>query len=332
MRSCSSEKQKLPEECVKVLPFRTVCFSPSFHVARQKLSPEKVYHVLVAPCFDKKLEAVREEFYNSLLETRDVDCVLTSGSLFSRPTDACLQKCSTYRFIITIKNGKYNLFFLFQHGSRVKKTAQLTDGSVCSDQTVSRADVNKYGSRLFNCVLQFVTVFIWKTLGVSFGGNTRKFLTSLPCWNRAMHIQPAWLPKQTQRLRLHHTQTLSCHITVQNIVSLFLLCRTNSQPRPLTLSLRGNSSVRIFKRHKGDPTLIQPFHIEAWLKTHVNIVFSLRCIRTITSISHVTSASPACFVRPAEIFCEQRNQTNSCWFHFIPCQFVGSPSRSERRK
>lgn len=50
-------------------------------VSQQKLSPEKIYHVVVAPCFDKKLEAVREEFYNSLLETRDVDCVLTSGSL-----------------------------------------------------------------------------------------------------------------------------------------------------------------------------------------------------------------------------------------------------------
>jgi len=36
--------------------------------------------VVVAPCFDKKLEAVREEFYNSILETRDVDCVLTSGT------------------------------------------------------------------------------------------------------------------------------------------------------------------------------------------------------------------------------------------------------------
>lgn len=38
--------------------------------------------MVVAPCFDKKLEAVREEFYNSLLETRDVDCVLTSGKSF----------------------------------------------------------------------------------------------------------------------------------------------------------------------------------------------------------------------------------------------------------
>lgn len=53
-------------------------------VSWQKLSPEQVYHVVVAPCFDKKLEAVREEFYSSLLQTRDVDCVLTSGKKKSR--------------------------------------------------------------------------------------------------------------------------------------------------------------------------------------------------------------------------------------------------------
>lgn len=63
------------EMCFTVVGFVFLLFS------QQKLSPEKIYHVLVAPCFDKKLEAVREEFYNSLLETRDVDCVLTSGSL-----------------------------------------------------------------------------------------------------------------------------------------------------------------------------------------------------------------------------------------------------------
>ncbi|XP_005934439.2 nuclear prelamin A recognition factor isoform X1 [Haplochromis burtoni] len=53
-----------------------------FSKQQQKLSPEKLYHVVVAPCFDKKLEAVREEFYNSMLETRDVDCVLTSGQIY----------------------------------------------------------------------------------------------------------------------------------------------------------------------------------------------------------------------------------------------------------
>lgn len=35
------------------------------------------------PCFDKKLEASRNDFYNDIYDTRDVDCVITSGkSLF----------------------------------------------------------------------------------------------------------------------------------------------------------------------------------------------------------------------------------------------------------
>ena len=33
----------------------------------------------VMPCFDKKLEASRNDFYNDLYRTRDVDCVITSG-------------------------------------------------------------------------------------------------------------------------------------------------------------------------------------------------------------------------------------------------------------
>lgn len=49
---------------------------------QEKLRPEQVYHVVLAPCFDRKLEAIREDFYNSMLESRDVDCVLTSGEVF----------------------------------------------------------------------------------------------------------------------------------------------------------------------------------------------------------------------------------------------------------
>ncbi|XP_017271574.1 nuclear prelamin A recognition factor [Kryptolebias marmoratus] len=58
------------------------CWVKDYFCKQQKLSPEKLYHVVVAPCFDKKLEAVREEFYNSLMETRDVDCVLTSREIY----------------------------------------------------------------------------------------------------------------------------------------------------------------------------------------------------------------------------------------------------------
>ena len=33
------------------------------------------------PCYDKKLEASRQDFYNDLYSTRDVDCVITTGEL-----------------------------------------------------------------------------------------------------------------------------------------------------------------------------------------------------------------------------------------------------------
>nr|XP_061807896.1 nuclear prelamin A recognition factor-like isoform X1 [Nerophis lumbriciformis] len=58
------------------------CLVKDYFSKQQKLNADKVYHIVVAPCFDKKLEAVREEFYNSLLESRDVDCVLTSGEIY----------------------------------------------------------------------------------------------------------------------------------------------------------------------------------------------------------------------------------------------------------
>jgi len=44
-------------------------------------SPSRVYHVSVMPCFDKKLEASRPDFYDDQHETRDVDCVISTGEL-----------------------------------------------------------------------------------------------------------------------------------------------------------------------------------------------------------------------------------------------------------
>ncbi|KAG9009617.1 Cytosolic Fe-S cluster assembly factor nar1 [Tulasnella sp. JGI-2019a] len=44
-------------------------------------TPDKIYHVTVMPCYDKKLEASRKDFYSEVYATRDVDCVLTTGEL-----------------------------------------------------------------------------------------------------------------------------------------------------------------------------------------------------------------------------------------------------------
>ena len=43
--------------------------------------PDEIYHVTVMPCYDKKLEASRKDFYDDVYSTRDVDCVITTGEL-----------------------------------------------------------------------------------------------------------------------------------------------------------------------------------------------------------------------------------------------------------
>ncbi|XP_057257387.1 nuclear prelamin A recognition factor isoform X2 [Pezoporus wallicus] len=52
-----------------------------YFARQQNLSPDKIFHVIVAPCYDKKLEALREDFYTALYNSQEVDCVLTSGEI-----------------------------------------------------------------------------------------------------------------------------------------------------------------------------------------------------------------------------------------------------------
>lgn len=44
-------------------------------------TPDEIYHVTAMPCYDKKLEASRSDFYSTVYSTRDTDCVLTTGEL-----------------------------------------------------------------------------------------------------------------------------------------------------------------------------------------------------------------------------------------------------------
>lgn len=48
-------------------------------------TPDLIYHVTVMPCYDKKLEASRSDFYDEVYKTRDVDCVITTGWCFLGP-------------------------------------------------------------------------------------------------------------------------------------------------------------------------------------------------------------------------------------------------------
>lgn len=56
--------------------------------------PDDIYHVTIMPCYDKKLEASREDFYNDIYRTRDVDCVI-STSMF-------------YHYVISLVDFKQN--------------------------------------------------------------------------------------------------------------------------------------------------------------------------------------------------------------------------------
>ncbi|XP_038182619.1 cytosolic iron-sulfur assembly component 3 isoform X2 [Arvicola amphibius] len=74
-----------------ILPYISTARSPQqvmgslvkdFFAQQQHLTPDKIYHVTVMPCYDKKLEASRPDFFNQDYQTRDVDCVLTTGEVF----------------------------------------------------------------------------------------------------------------------------------------------------------------------------------------------------------------------------------------------------------
>lgn len=43
------------------------------------VEPSRIYHLTVMPCYDKKLEASREDFFSEVSQSKDVDCVITSS-------------------------------------------------------------------------------------------------------------------------------------------------------------------------------------------------------------------------------------------------------------
>ncbi|CAL1280211.1 unnamed protein product [Larinioides sclopetarius] len=70
-----------------VLPYISSVKSPQqimgslvkdYLASKLQLKCSQIYHVSVMPCFDKKLEASRNDFHSDQYETRDVDCVITS--------------------------------------------------------------------------------------------------------------------------------------------------------------------------------------------------------------------------------------------------------------
>ncbi|XP_042552505.1 nuclear prelamin A recognition factor [Dipodomys spectabilis] len=71
-----------PHLCTAKSPQQVMGSLVKDYFARQKnLPPEKIFHVVVAPCYDKKLEALGDGFSADLHDARGTDCVLTSGEV-----------------------------------------------------------------------------------------------------------------------------------------------------------------------------------------------------------------------------------------------------------
>ncbi|KAJ2776663.1 Cytosolic Fe-S cluster assembly factor nar1 [Coemansia javaensis] len=74
----------------EVLPWMSTTRSPQqamgavvkgYMAQRLGVAPDRIYHVAVMMCYDKKLEASRDDFYSDVYRTRDVDCVVTTGEV-----------------------------------------------------------------------------------------------------------------------------------------------------------------------------------------------------------------------------------------------------------
>eukprot|EP01027_Heterolobosea_sp_BB2_P016364 GEZU01023312.1.p1 GENE.GEZU01023312.1~~GEZU01023312.1.p1 ORF type:complete len:325 (-),score=100.63 GEZU01023312.1:149-1123(-) len=75
-----------------ILPYISTAKSPQqvlgtivkqYFAKKISVTPDRIYHVSVMPCFDKKLEASRDDFKIEEFDTREVDCVLSSSEILN---------------------------------------------------------------------------------------------------------------------------------------------------------------------------------------------------------------------------------------------------------
>ncbi|KAJ3317826.1 hypothetical protein HDV06_001108 [Boothiomyces sp. JEL0866] len=89
------------------------------------VSPDKIYHVSIMPCYDKKLEASRQDFYSDLYRTRDVDLVLATSEVELM----IQQEQITFNDIPLVP---YNSMFTKNNGSELGKTEGSSSGGYLS--------------------------------------------------------------------------------------------------------------------------------------------------------------------------------------------------------
>jgi iron only hydrogenase large subunit-like protein len=82
---CYAEKAQghaLPSVSAVKSPQQIMGSLVKLHLAKSlNVTPDQIYHVTVMPCYDKKLEASRPDFFDEQYQTRDVDCVLATSEI-----------------------------------------------------------------------------------------------------------------------------------------------------------------------------------------------------------------------------------------------------------
>jgi iron only hydrogenase large subunit-like protein len=90
-------------------------------LGKAAVSPAHIYHVTVMPCFDKKLEASRPDFFDEIHQTRDVDCVIASSELVQMIEEAPETRSKFFveglDFDETLVDHQLSLFRASHHGS-----------------------------------------------------------------------------------------------------------------------------------------------------------------------------------------------------------------------
>lgn len=69
-------------------------FVKDFLAEKLKILPENIYHATVMPCFDKKLEASRNDFLIPGSSIREVDCVISTAEIEEILPDDFINVCS----------------------------------------------------------------------------------------------------------------------------------------------------------------------------------------------------------------------------------------------
>ena len=88
------------------------------HLAKRlQVSPDAIYHITLMPCFDKKLEASRPDFFNEAMDAHDVDMVITTIEVEQMLTEDNIDMQDMTNTPLDFLQGESNVTIKANYGS-----------------------------------------------------------------------------------------------------------------------------------------------------------------------------------------------------------------------